>query len=43
MGRSKMTQKAARRIESHADKTGRNQDFKPRAQSTAAKNERKNK
>ena len=30
-----MTQEAAGRIQSHADKTGRNQDFKARAQSAA--------
>jgi len=40
MGKSKMTSKAARRIQSHADKTGRNQKFKARAQSTAAKNKK---
>ncbi|MHA1755968.1 MAG: hypothetical protein ACTSVV_04300 [Promethearchaeota archaeon] len=40
MGKSKMNSKAARRIQSHADKTGRNQDFKARAQRAAAKNER---
>lgn len=38
MGKSKMTNKAARRIQSRADKTGKNQDFKARAQKTAAKN-----
>ncbi len=32
-----MTSKAARRIESHADKTGKNQGFKSRAQSVADK------
>ena len=37
----KMTKEAARRIQSHADKTGTNQDFKARAMSTAAKNEEK--
>ena len=36
-----MTQDAARRIQSHADKTGRNQEFKSRAQSAADKNEDK--
>lgn len=41
MGKSKMTSKAARRIQSHADKTVRNQDFKARAQSAAAKNKGK--
>lgn len=35
-----MTQDAERRIQSHADKTGRNQEFKSRAQSAADKNER---
>ncbi len=40
MGKNKMNSKAARRIQSHADKTGRNQDFKARAQRTAAKNEK---
>ena len=38
MGESKMTSKAARRIQSHADKSGRNQEFKARAQSAAKKN-----
>jgi len=36
--KGKMTSEAARRIQSHADKTGRNQDFKQRAQRAAAKN-----
>lgn len=40
MGKSKMNSKAARRIQSHADKTGKNQDFKARAQRAAAKNEK---
>jgi len=35
---AKMTSKDAARIQSHADKTGTNQDFKGRAQSAAAKN-----
>ena len=35
---SKMDAKAAARIQSHADKTGKNQDFKARAQKAAAKN-----
>lgn len=39
MGKGKMTSKAARRIQSRADKTGKNQDFKARAQRAAAKNE----
>jgi len=34
-----MSNKAASRIQSHADKTGKNQDFKQRAQKAAAKNE----
>lgn len=36
-----MSKEAARRIQSSADKTGKNQDFKSRAMSTAAKNEEK--
>lgn len=35
----RMDRKSASRIQSHADKTGRNQDFKARAQSSADKNE----
>jgi len=41
LGKSKMTSKAARRIQSHADKTGKNQDFKARAQRVADKNKGK--
>ncbi len=37
MAKNKMTPKAARRIQSHADKTSRNQDFKARAQRAASK------
>jgi hypothetical protein len=37
---SKMDREAAARIQSHADKTGKNQDFKARAQSVAAKDEK---
>lgn len=37
---SKMTPEAARRIQSHADKTGTNQDFKARAMSAAEKNKK---
>lgn len=33
-----MTSKAARRIQSHSDKTGKNQGFKARAQKAASKN-----
>jgi hypothetical protein len=40
MGKSKMSSKAARRIQSHADKSGKNQDFKARAQSAASKNKK---
>jgi len=40
MGKTKMTSKTARRIQSHADRTGRNQRFKARAQSAAAKNKK---
>jgi hypothetical protein len=36
MGKSKMTAKAASRIQSHADRSGRNQGFKSRSQSAAA-------
>ena len=36
---SKMDNEAASRIQSHSDKTGENQDFKARAQSSAAKND----
>lgn len=35
----KMTPEDAARIQSHADKTGTNQDFKAKAQSAAAKNQ----
>ena len=35
-----MTKADAARIQSKADKTGRNQDFKARAMSTAAKDEK---
>lgn len=41
MGKSKMTSKAARRIQSHSDKSGKNQDFKARAQRAAVKNKGK--
>ena len=40
MGKTKMTPNAARRIQSHADKSGKNQGFKTRAQKAAAKNEK---
>ena len=36
--RSLMDEVAASRIQSHADRTGLNQDFKARAQSSASKN-----
>lgn len=35
---SKMNKEAAARIQSHADRTERNQDFKERAQRAAEKN-----
>lgn len=35
-----MDSKEARRIQSHSDKTERNQDFKARAQLIAAKNKK---
>ncbi len=41
MGKNKMTSKAARRIQSHTDRTGKNKEFKSRAQSSAAKNSNK--
>ncbi len=41
MGKTKMTSNAARKIQSHADRLGKNQDFKARAQRAAAKNENK--
>ncbi|GAH17161.1 unnamed protein product [marine sediment metagenome] len=41
MGKNKITSNAARRIQSHADRTGKNQGFKSRAQSSAAKNSNK--
>lgn len=39
-GKGKMSSKAASRIQSHSDKTGRNQGFKSRAQSAASKNKK---
>jgi len=39
--KTRMTKKAAARIQSHADRTGRNQDFKARAQRAASKKKRK--
>jgi len=41
MGKSKMSSKAARRIQSHSDRSGKNQNFKARAQRAAAKNKQK--
>lgn len=41
MGKKGMNQKAARRIQSHSDKTGKNQGWKARAMKTADKNEKK--
>lgn len=41
MAKSSMNSKAASRIQSHADRTGRNQEFKARAQSAGAKNPKK--
>jgi hypothetical protein len=35
----KMTREAAQRIQSHADRTGKNQDFKSRSMSAADDNE----
>ncbi len=41
MGKTKISPKAARRIQSHADRTGKNQNFKARAQRAADKNQSK--
>jgi len=41
MTNTPMSKEAASRIQSQADKTGKNQDFKERAQSSADKNARK--
>lgn len=35
----RMTKEAASRIQSHSDRTGKNQDFKERAMSAASRNE----
>jgi len=40
MGKSKMTSKAASRIQSRSDKSGKNKGFKSRAQRAAAKNKK---
>ncbi len=40
MAKEAMTKEAAARIQSHADKTGTNQDFKARAQSAASKSKK---
>lgn len=40
MGKKKMSSKAASRIQSHADKAGKNQSFKERAQRAAARNKK---
>jgi hypothetical protein len=37
--KKRMTKEDAARIQSHADKSGKNQDFKARAQKSAEKNE----
>ena len=41
--RTYMTPERARAIQSHADKTGRNQDFKSRAMAAADRNEKEGK
>lgn len=43
ISKKKMTKKDARRIQSDADKTEKNQDFKARAQKAADKNTKKSK
>lgn len=40
MSHESMTEEAARRIQSHADRTGTNQPFKGRAQRAAERNTR---
>ena len=40
MTKKKMDSKSASRVQSESDKTGKNQDFKKRAQRTAAKNKK---
>jgi len=40
MGKSKMTSKATSRIQSNADKSGKNQGFKSRAQRAGTKNKK---
>ena len=39
IGENQMKSEDAARIQSHADRTGRNQDFKERSQSAAERNE----
>ncbi|QYZ79777.1 hypothetical protein E2N92_10215 [Methanofollis formosanus] len=41
MADKKMTSEAASRIQAHADRAGKNQDFKARAQAAGEKNSRK--
>ncbi len=41
MTKTPMSKEAASRIQSNSDKTGKNTDFKERAQSAADKNSRK--
>ena len=38
--KTKMTSKAARRIQSHSDKTGKNKGFKSRAMKASSKNKK---
>lgn len=40
MSKKGMRSKSASRIQSHADRTGRNQGFKGRAQSAASRNKK---
>jgi len=40
MAKKKMTSKSASRIQSHADKSGRNKGFKARAQKAGSKNKK---
>ena len=41
MGKQQMTKEAAARIQSNADKSGKNQDFKARVQAAAEENSEK--
>ena len=40
MGKTKISSKSARRIQSHSDRTGKNRGFKARVQRATAKNKK---